>query len=384
MRRKVIYVSFVHLSDKTARDWYLDTLVEQGVPVEFWDVAGLIFGDDGRHSKPSDVLRVPTSYHQIDILLRLTENEGACYIMLATYETRTVSLYRLMSKHNCRMFYIAWGAMPIGQAKKWRARLLQPRRSAANLVRKLRPEFYRRLRLIRPFEIVFAAGDTVVASTWYAGKVVQINLVDYDHYVRAKSTTGRLVDDRYVVFLDVNLPHQPDVAIAGLRAVNAHTYFASLNRFFGLLEARHGVRVVVAAHPTASYDTATFAGRAIYQGVTPELVRDAEFVISHHSTSLSYVVLNAKPVMFVYTDEMLALYEPTVISYLRELASYLDASILNVDKISRGEDAAIKPVNTERYAAFKYNFLTTHESENTTTQKIFLRELQAHLVSECA
>src|ERR1019366_393014 len=107
-------------------------------------------------------------------------------------------------------------------------------------------------------------------------------------------------------------------------------------------------------------------------------------VISHHSTALSYVVLNAKPVMFVYTDEMLALYEPTVISYLRGLASYLDASILNVDKISRGEDTAIRPVNSERYDVFKYKFLTTHESENTTTQKIFLRELQAHLVSECA
>ena len=384
MRRKVIYVSFVHLSDKTARDWYLDALIEQGVPVEFWDVTSLIFGDDGCQSNASEVLRVPTSYEQIDALMRRTENHSACYIMLVTYEVRTVRLYRLMSKYDCRMFFFAWGVLPVGKTNKWRDRLSHPARSVVNLMRQLKPAVYRRLKLIKPFEIVFAAGEAVVASTRYATKVVPINLVDYDHYVRVKSAAGRLVEDRYAVFLDVYLPHQSDLAIVGLRPVNAHAYFASLNRFFALLEAMHGIRVVVAAHPKASYAGETFAGRAIYQGVTPELVQDAEFVISHHSTSLSYVVLNAKPVMFVYTDEMLALYEPTVISYLRGLSAYLDASIHNVDKIARGEDAAIKPVNAERYGAFKYGFLSTHESENTTTQKIFLHELQACLVSECA
>ena len=42
MKRKIIYVSFVRLTDKVMRDWYIDYLLGKGAVVEFWDVVSLL------------------------------------------------------------------------------------------------------------------------------------------------------------------------------------------------------------------------------------------------------------------------------------------------------------------------------------------------------
>jgi hypothetical protein len=113
MSRKVIYVSFMRLSEKVARDWYINYLMAKGVAVEYWDLAPLLFGGDASASKQTDYLRTPRTYQEIQTLLRLPENKGALYVMLISYEGRTADVYRLLSQNNCRTCFIAWGELPI-------------------------------------------------------------------------------------------------------------------------------------------------------------------------------------------------------------------------------------------------------------------------------
>jgi hypothetical protein len=206
----------------------------------------------------------------------------------------------------------------------------------------------------------------LTASNQFAAKVVPISLCDYDHYVKVRATGGRLVEGPYAVFLDINLPYQSDLAFCGYPQIDPVSYFRSLNRFFGLLEREYGTTVVSAAHPKADYDAATFEGRQVHRLVTAELARDADFVLAHTSTALSYAVLNVKPLVFVYTNEMVKAYRDTVIREMHCYASYLDSPICNVDEITRGAQVAIAKVNLKRYERYKYNFLTTHESEQTS------------------
>src|SRR5665213_3656884 len=97
LTNKVIYVSVMRLSDKASRDWYIDFLIEKGIPVEYWDVASLVYGEDGRHSQQTAYLRTPNSYREIERLLQLPENKNASYVMLVTYEGRTAALFRILS-----------------------------------------------------------------------------------------------------------------------------------------------------------------------------------------------------------------------------------------------------------------------------------------------
>lgn len=379
MIRKVVYVSTMRLSDKASRDWYVDYLIEKGMPVEYWDVASLLFGDDGIRSKQTAFLRTPTTYAELAAMLDVPENKSTRYVMVVSYGGPTARLYKLFSKYGCRMVFISWGELPIGQSHQWRRRLSNVVASATSAAGTVKAALYRKLGLVRRFEVVFAAGEAVLANAQFANRVVPINLIDYDHYVRTKSAPERLVVEPYAIFLDIYLPHQSDLRIVGLGAIDSTEYYQSLNRFFGLIETTFGVKVAIAAHPKAVYDAQTFEGRPFYVGRTPQLVRDAEFVISHHSTSLSYAVLNRKPIVFIYTNDMKKLYELTIVTYLHDLSAYLGASICNIDEITRGDQVEMKPVDEKRYDEYKYDFLTSRASEHARTEEIFWRELREEI-----
>jgi hypothetical protein len=379
MTEKVIYVSFIHLTDKTARDWYIDFLIGKGVKVEYWDVVALV--RDAyieANAKQTEYLKTFLTYGKLEEALRLPENRNARYMMLVSYTGETARLYRVMSKYNCRMLFIAWGALPIAGLPKWQTVLFglsNPLRLAKRIYYRVKASAYRRLGLVNPFDTEFAAGQACVAKRHFASKVVPINLIDYDHFKKTEMGRERLVQGRFCVFLDVNLPHHPDLKMAGLQAVDPQDYYAALNHFFDLVEAEFGVQVVIAAHPSANYNVNPFHGREILRLRTPELVRDADFTIAHHSTSISYAVLNHKPVIFIYTNEMAALYKRTVAGWIRDYATYLDAPLYNVDEITEGCQIDIAKINEKRYEDYKYSFLTSQKSENMATQEIFWREI---------
>lgn len=376
MTAKVVYVSVMRLSEKVARDWFIDFLIENGIDVEFWDVASVVYGDDKNGSMQAAYLRTPQSYGELERLLRRRENRNASYIMLASYENRTVTLFRAMARSKSRTMYISWGAMPPGKAGRWAGVLGSPLALAGKLARRARVSSYRLLRLVNRFDVAFAAGELLVSAASKARRVVAINLIDYDHYRESKAGSERLVDNPYAVFLDINLPYQSDLRIAGMRAVDAGTYDSALARYFDRVEQTLGLEVVIAAHPKSNYTPAHFGGRRTLQGVTAELVRDAEFVMSHHSTSVSYAVLNKKPIIFVYTDGMYSVYRRTIVDQMMGLATYLNAPILNIDRLAASALPEIF-VDDARFDAFKYEFLTTHGSENMWSRDLFLREILA-------
>jgi hypothetical protein len=366
------------LSDKVENDWYIAHLQSNGIEVEFWDVVPLLFGGDVAGSKQTDYLRVPQTYQEIKLLLQQPENQGASYIMLVTYEGRTARLYKLLSRLDCRMYFIAWGEFPIKHVRRWNkvaVEIFRPQQLVQKVYFKLKELIYFKLKLIKPFAIVFAAGKALMSQNLNAHKVVPINLVDYDLFNKVKLENQQMVEGRYAVFLDIYLPYQSDLKMVGLQAIDPSNYFASLNRLFDQVESKYGLKVVIAAHPKANYSVDQFKGREIYYGQTPALVNKSDFVISHHSTSVSYAVLNLKPIVFIYTNEMAELYKHTVISNLKDIAEYLDANLFNIDTLTDSNQLIVNEVNKECYDSYKYSFLTTPESENSTTQEIFFHHL---------
>jgi hypothetical protein len=379
VNRKVIYVSVSRLTDKIARDWYIDHLIEKGLSVEYWDIVSIVREEHTeRGARNPDYLHVFRNFREFERMVREPENRAALFVMLITYCGQVARIFRLLSKYNCRMLFIAWGAMPHDPVSKWRRiapALANPAWYAKEIFHRSKAIALRGLKLVKPFDIIFAAGEALTAGAQYAAKVVPINLCDYDQYMKMRTQNGRIINRRYSVFLDINLPYQSDLAFCGYPQIDPVGYYRSLNRFFGLLEREHGSMVVVAAHPKADYDGAIFEGRPIHRLVTAELVRDAEFVLSHTSTAQSYAVLNAKPLIFIYTDGMAAAYRDTVIREMHCYARYLDSPIWNVDEVVDGAQVTIAAVNQQRYEKYKYEFLTTHESEQTSTGEVFLREI---------
>lgn len=382
MTAKVIYISSSRLTDKTSRDWYVDYLIGKGIAVEYWDVVALVRDEyDEAAAKTTNYLRIFQTYSEVEEILRLPENKNAYYVILVTYAGFTVRLFRLLTKYDCRMIFMAWGAVPTKRFNMWRKALsgfTNPLGLAKKIFFKAKAIAYRKLKLIKPFDIVFAAGEVLMAGDHYAAKVIPMNAADYDQYERVKlENAAPIVEGRYAVFLDVNLPYHSDAKVVGWSTVRPNEYYASLNQFFELLEAKYKINVVIAAHPRADYRVSNpFNGRKIYHGRTPDLVKDADFVISHSSTSQSYAVLNHKPIVFIYTNEMLSVYRHTYMNEIYDAAEYLDASIYNINEITRSEQIIVKNANPRCYESYKYNYLTSPESEHMLTQDIFWRGIE--------
>lgn len=376
---KVIYVSIGRLTDRVARDWYLNHLIENNVEVEYWDIVALVRKEHTEVGMQNpDYLHRFYKLKDVERRLKFSENRQAYYVIIISYSGRFANIFRLFSKYNCKMLFIAQGAIPIFIKKttsKIANHFFHPLRLVNILTDRFIARFFRKFGLVKPFHTIFAVGSAMMNDDQYAEKMVPINLCDYDNFKAAETKNVRLMSEKYAVFLDINLAFHADLEICNMPAVDSNVYFGALNKFFSLLEEQYDVKVVIAAHPTSNYNSSTFQGRSIYRLSTPELVKDAEFVITHHSTSLSYAVLNLKPLIFVYTQEMLALHEETILRHIYAQASYLNSEIYDIDKITSGEQIEIKSIDKNRYEKYKYEFLTSPESEHTLSKDIFLRAL---------
>lgn len=377
--KRVVYISWMPLSEKVERDWYISYLQEHGVPVAYWDVTSLLFSDvKFQPSLDRDYLVRITSYEQLESLLA-SHGHDANFVMIVNYESRFNRLYRMLTRHGCRLFFFEWGNFPIKSRSvtgKYATLLRHPAKFFPEVWGKLSALVESKLMPVKPFDVVFAAGYASFARHPRAGKKVPVNMCDFDNYVTTKSLEQRLVSGRYCVFLDINLAYQSDIKLVGWDYVTPSEYVASLERFFGMVEERYQVEVVIAAHPKADYGELYF-GRKALKGVTPELVRDAEFVISHHSTAISYAVLNKKPLLFVYTAEMERIYRDTIVGWMGDFAEYLEQPLYNIDEVRSAEAIELREPDPERYDLYKYNYLTTPESENSCTRDIFLAEMTA-------
>ena len=201
--------------------------------------------------------------------------------------------------------------------------------------------------------------------------------MDFDHYKRIEFSNNRIVDGKYILFIDHNAPYHSDNIGPDAKYINEEKYFKSINRFIGLLEKSHKIKVVIAANPKSKYGAEKYEGREFYRQMTPELVKDSEYIILPYSTTaISYPILNFKPILFIYNDQTKNTW-PAMIREMEGLASYLNIQTYNADLITHGSQVIIEPPSFEHYDSYKYNYLTSYESENTSSAQIFWDEINA-------
>ena len=382
MKKKLIYVSFIKLTDKVSRDWYIDYSIAKGALVEYWDIVSLVREEHEEHGAlcPKYLRHIKT-YNEYEGLIRQTENQNAVYVMLISYAWRFRKPYRILSKCNCKMVFLSWGNMPTtSSAPRWQRVIYRffsnPVKFYNTVVNEIFGVVYRKINAVKRFDIVFASGKILNSSQQFSNRIVSFNCIDFDNFKRVELSDKKVINGKYAVLIDSNNPYHSDSGITGSKRLNADNYFKSLNRFMGLIEKKYDLKVVIAANPKSKYGNEKYENREFYRLQTAELVKNAEFVIIHQSTTLSYAVLNVKPVIFMYTDEMLQLYRHSSIHDIEGLASYLNASVYNVDQITDGSQVEVPIPNRDRYYAYKYDFLTSQESENISSAEIFWREIE--------
>lgn len=375
---RVIYLSCIPLTDKVAQNWYLDYLLAVGVEVEFWDITRLLRGDVIEHRRrQANYIREIVDFPALENAI--VGDRETVFVLLLPRIWQFRKVFRLLAQNRCKTVILKWGALPLFDATS-RTSLARLLRSPRVLLSKIRNRIHgfilSRHWYTQPYDLVFAAGQVMLSKPETAHKIVPIGLFDYDQFAQ-NSQAECLIEGRYAIFLDNYMPFHSDHALTGMQPLNPEIYYAELHRFFSVVERRLGLEIVIAAHPRAHYSNNEFKGRKVIAEKTLELTRNAELVVFHASTSVSYAVLNRKPVWAIYTDEMAQLYPHSYMQFVRAMASYLEAPLLNASHIDEAALPTLAPPNEARYAAYKRDFLVTPGIEGGQSKEIFLREIMS-------
>lgn len=211
---------------------------------------------------------------------------------------------------------------------------------------------------VAPATFLLAGGErsvSVASARRRAREILWLHAGDYERYL-ALETRPAPVSQNTCVFLDELYPFHPDYEYMGIRPpVEAEPYYSTMNRFFARLEDRHGVRVVIAAHPRSSKEHARYyPGREVVLGHTIELVRAARFVVTHRSTAVNYAVLYRKPVMFVTMD---ALHRWWLGVEVDAMAAAIGNPVVNLDHLQPGDLDRVPEVNDDAYRRYRNAFI---------------------------
>lgn len=228
------------------------------------------------------------------------------------------------------------------------------------------------LRLKAPL-IFMRAGANRLAFSFPAPFISLSHVIYVEGFecVWAKSSKGDVtpfIDGPYVVFLEGGIGNQPDAKILNLNPVdNIDLYFSDLQRTLSKVEKDTGLPVIIALHPKSSYSESEqrnfFGDRLAIKGESAALVKNAELVLAHYSTSISFAVIYRKPIIFL-SNETFRNYQDGYYIYI--FASWFDQEVIDMGEIDleQGEPIKIIPVSDKILDRYTHNFLCSHNAES--------------------
>ena len=152
------------------------------------------------------------------------------------------------------------------------------------------------------YDYIIHVGSRNSQNFYKSKNNIYIHHYDYENYLKVKKKHKKL-KKKYAVFLDQNLIFHPDLKINRMQNwLNPNKYFSNIKNFFKFFKKNFNLEIKIAAHPSTSKNY--FGNFKSYYNCTAKLVRDAEIVFLHNSTSISYPVLFKKKIVFLTSNEI--------------------------------------------------------------------------------
>jgi len=299
----------------------------------------------------------------------------AVYVdLINSSEEGATNIRALLKRHSCARALISAGLVP---SKNEFLRILK------NIIKiqfhKYFPKTLERKKL--PDIVVLSGGmDQYNAIFHYVSHKIWCHSYDYETFIVSKNSNQKNSVDSYAVFLDEELPSHRDYEILGLKSpITEQDYYPAMKSFFLKYTSINKLKVKIAGHPRSNLNKLkeNWDGFEVIQGNTNELVAGCKVVMAHTSTSVSFAILYAKPIIMLTNNQIANSWIGPLIKYKKKL---LGVDLINIDKCS------VKKMNIQRhpYSLSKYNsyinmYLKKDESNNNPMWKTFSEYLDRNI-----
>lgn len=382
---KVIYISYIPLSPKILKDFFINDLRQNGIETAYWDLSKLYFP---KQFKKKDILndweKQFRTFSQLKKTIKIQNKTGNIfYIPIITYTGKVLRLFRLLTKNQCKILFFARGMLPspsLSATDRFKTLLSSKElldKGYLFILNRI-AHFYKKMGWVKPYDAFFYAGSEGYHTIGIGANIdkkhsiqIPVNSFDYDKYLTKKGTPP-FIDQPYIVFLDEYLPYHPDFLMFNMKTIDAKEYYDQINNFFDKLESQMKLKVVIAAHPKADlYQTENpFNGRQVFFNKTCELVKDSKFIVAHMSTAISFSVLYKKPILLLSTTGI----RETIYShhlFIENFAKQLNTTMILWDNINDAADK-IPEVDNQAYDQYIYKYLTSQVCEKQQSKDIFI------------
>lgn len=387
MIKKVIFFRYLPLTQKVYNDYYLGELKDAGFEVEYWYLPFIIKIQATCEVYNHETVRTFRSYKELNSALKQIDKKITLFISIQTYYWSTLRLFWVFTKNKCLISVFGKNTLPSFHYANSSQMLIHLSISRiTSSLKNIIASFLKKMGVIKSYDILFLAGKNGINGYGYVtsrernlSKHILINSDDYDRVIENKSSS-RIMESKYIVFLDQCLPLHPDIPICGIAAMDADIYYAEINTFFDKVEKEIGLPVVIAAHPKALIYKKKdyYKGRLVIFGKTVELVRDSEFVFAHNSTAISYVVGFNKKLLLLTSDAM-ARDQFDIHMSILGFSTYLDSQLIYMNRFCQNNnllDVSKLEINIKKYNKYKYDFLTNIETQNQQSSELVIRGIK--------
>jgi len=194
---------------------------------------------------------------------------------------------------------------------------------------------------------------------------------DYSNYLSTRRNTNKneLSPHKLAVVLDGAGPmfNSDDINIGKETFMTNEIWYPSLVNFLGNIENISGVNIIIAGHPKSLHkkNPDYFGHRSVFYGKTLEIINESDFVITRGSTAISYAVILKKPIIFIYSDELVK--DKLYMASVTKMAELIGTKPVNInDENLHLNDLLV--INKENYKSYIDNFLTSGDGERTNAQ----------------
>ncbi|MDX4069036.1 hypothetical protein [Aliarcobacter skirrowii] len=379
MIEKIIFMSFGSITTNLYESLCIDIFKKQGLEVDIIDLNNLFFNYDAPIIKEYNII-VINSYKELEDYFIENIKKSTIYNIQFNYETRFYKFFRLVTRYKCKVSKFEIGYHPtIEFNNNLRIIFKNPFKLIKRISEKIFDKIVFKTNIIKiNYTLRFVAGKKAydIAKQSVTSNIIIINYIDYERYLELSSHNVSCIVEykKYFVFLDSYLHmHEDNKFQSRSKDFNGEIYLKTLNKLFDYLETTYKVDIIIAAHPKSNYTNNEFKHRKIIKNNTANLVKNADLVISDCSTSISYCTLFYKPIMFCYTDDIIKYFNREYL-YIKIFAKELNNKAINLDQDY--SDFKLEEVNQEVYNKYKYNYLTSKESENYRNEEIVIKWLK--------
>jgi hypothetical protein len=135
-------------------------------------------------------------------------------------------------------------------------------------------------------------------------------------------------------------------------------WYPQLCRLFSYFEERFNFPVTIAGHYKSGFSSPSviFGDRNVIYGRTLELVSESLFVTTRYSTATSMAVYFKKPVVFIYSNELME--DEEAMHHILGFSSAMNASVINIDDVVKGFEFDLS-LDLEAYSAYLEKYLSS-------------------------